>query len=411
MAERGNSFNRWLDRFVGIPLTACCALLRAGKKPLAGVQPQRVGFICLGAIGDLLLLSALISALRDRLPQAHFSLLTSRANAATVGLIPGIDESAAFRVSDLPAMAAWLRAQRLDVLLDSSQWARLGAVLSNLSHAAVTVGFATEGQHRALGYTCKVPHRADRHEVENFLDLGRALYPDLTGKPQLLLPQTPPTDLLHDLAQDLPDATAEALADAPGHGLTATAMLDDPAGVNARGGAAAADAATRGRIFLHMWPSGIHAWLKEWPAAYWDELARLLAEKGFAVYLTGGPADAARNNAFLRAHPQCPAVSLAGKTSLAALTWLFARAAAVVSVNTGTMHLAALAGAPTVGLHGPTNPLRWGPVGRHVRALLPHEGPYAYLNLGFEYPRPHRPCLGSLPVEDVADALHSMSVF
>ena len=75
------------------------------------------------------------------------------------------------------------------------------------------------------------------------------------------------------------------------------------------------------------------------------------------------------------------------------------------------MHLAALAGAPTVGLHGPTNPLRWGPVGRHVRALLPHKGPYAYLNLGFEYPRPFKPCLDSLPVEDVADALHSLGLF
>lgn len=371
MAERGNSFNRWLDRFVGIPLTACGALLRVGKKRPTGAEPQRVGFICLGAIGDLLLLSALIGALRERLPEAHFSLLTSRANAATAGLIPGIDESAAFRVSDLPAMAAWLRAQRLDVLLDSSQWARVGAVLSNLSNAAVTVGFDTEGQHRALGYTCKVPHRADRHEVENFLDLGRALYPDLTGTPRLLLPETPPEGLPENLTD---------------------------------GGAVSR------RIFLHMWPSGVHAWLKEWPANNWDELARLLADKGFEVYLTGGPADASRNKAFLHAHPRCPAISLAGKTSLAALTWLFARAAAVVSVNTGTMHLAALAGAPTVGLHGPTNPLRWGPVGRHVRALLPHDGPYAYLNLGFEYPRPHRPCLGSLPVEDVVDALHSMGV-
>jgi ADP-heptose:LPS heptosyltransferase len=109
-----------------------------------------------------------------------------------------------------------------------------------------------------------------------------------------------------------------------------------------------------------MWPSGSNAWLKEWPADRWDALARLLGSKGFEVYLTGGPADAPRNDAFLRAHPQCPAISLAGRTSLAGLAWLFSRATAVVSVNTGTMHLAALAGAPTVGLHGPTNPLRWG---------------------------------------------------
>lgn len=380
MGERGNRLNRLLDRYAGIPLAACSAVARLGKKSVPDAAPQRVGFICLGAIGDLLLLSALISALRERLPNVHVALLVSRANAATVSLIPGIDQYASFAVTDVSAMIAWLRAQRLDVLIDSTQWARLGAVLSNLSNARITVGFDTEGQHRAFGYGAKVPHRNDRHEVENFMELGRALYPDLQGAPRLLLPQSPPDDLPAELCGRL-----------------------EPSGE-------IGDAVPQ-RVYLHMWPSGANAWLKEWPADSWDVLARLLGSKGFEVYLTGAPADAPRNDAFLRAHPQCPAISLAGRTSLAGLAWLFSRATAVVSVNTGTMHLAALAGAPTVGLHGPTNPLRWGPVGRHVRALLPHKGPYAYLNLGFEYPRPHTTCLDSLPVEDVVDALHSLSLF
>lgn len=374
MGERGNSFNRLLDRFAGIPLAACSSVLRLGKgcKPVA--DPQRVGFICLGAIGDLLLLSALVSALRERLPHAHFVLLTSRANAATVSLIPGIDNCASFGVTEVAAMAAWLREQELDVLIDSTQWARLGALLCNLSNARTTVGFDTDGQHRAFGYSFAVKHRNDRHEVENFLELGRVLYPGLLGVPGILLPQSPPD---------------------------VCARLEPTGDVG--------DAMPR-RVFLHMWPSGANAWLKEWPADHWDALARSLGEKGCEVYLTGAPADAPRNDAFLRAYPQCPAISLAGRTSLSGLAWLFNRATAVVSVNTGTMHLAAIAGAPTVGLHGPTNPLRWGPVGRHVRSLLPHKGPYAYLNLGFEYPLPHKPCLDSLPVEDVEDALRSLAV-
>ena len=325
MGERGNRLNRLLDRYAGIPLAACSAVARLGKKSVPGAAPQRVGFICLGAIGDLLLLSALISALRERLPNAHIALLVSRANAATVSLIPGVDQYASFGVRDVSAMTAWLREQRLDVLIDSTQWARLGAILSNLSSARTTVGFDTEGQHRAFGYNFKVPHRNDRHEVENFMELGRALYPDIQGAPELLVPQLPPEGLPAELCgkQEAADGIGDALPQ---------------------------------RVYLHMWPSGSNAWLKEWPADNWDALARLLGSKGFEVYLTGAPADAPRNDAFLRAHPQCPAVSLAGKTSLAGLAWLFSQASAVVSVNTGTMHLAALAGAPTVGLHGPTNP-------------------------------------------------------
>ena len=380
MGERGNSFNRLLDRCAGIPLAACSSVLRFGKGTRPVDEPQRVGFICLGAIGDLLLLSALISALRERLPHAHFVLLTSRANASTARLIPGIDQSAAFGVAEVAAIATWLRGQKLDVLIDSTQWARLGTLLCNLSDARTTVGFDTAGQYRAFGYSFAVQHRNDRHEVENFLELGRVLYPDLHGGPKLLLPQSPPDDLPAELCGRL-----------------------EPSGD-------VGDALPR-RVFLHMWPSGTNAWLKEWPADCWDALGRMLSGKGFEVYLTGAPSDAPRNDAFLRAHPQCPAISLAGRTSLGGLAWLFSRASAVVSVNTGTMHLAAIAGAPTVGLHGPTNPLRWGPVGRHVRSLLPHKGPYAYLNLGFEYPLPHKQCLDSLPVEDVEDALRSLSLF
>ena len=378
MGERGNRLNRFLDRWVGIPLTGCTACLRAaaGTASLSmPAEPQRVGFLCLGAIGDLLLLSSLVTALRRRLPHARFYLLTTSGNASTASLIPGIDESASFGVRQVPAMLAWLREKRLDILFDSSQWPRLGAVLSNLSGAPCTVGFDTPGQHRACGYSHKVPHCADRHEVENFLALGKALYADLEGEPCLALP-----------------------VEAPADAVRVDGMLTELAGERLA------------RIYLHMWPSGIHAELKEWPSGHWAGLARELAARGFQLCLTGAPGDAARNAAFLVAHPDCPAVSLAGELSLAGLAWMFSKAAGLVSVNTGTMHLAALAGVPTVGLHGPTNPLRWGPWGKKVQSLLPRSGASAYLNLGFEYPDPPVSCLENLPVSDVLDALERLGV-
>ena len=52
MGERGNRLNRLLDRYAGIPLAACSAVARLGKKAVPDAVPQRVGFICLGAIGE-----------------------------------------------------------------------------------------------------------------------------------------------------------------------------------------------------------------------------------------------------------------------------------------------------------------------------------------------------------------------
>ncbi len=367
MGERGNRLNRLLDRYAGIPLAAAAACLRAGS-PRAVERADRVGLLCVGAIGDLLLLSCLARGLRRILPRARIELVVSAANAGAAALVPGIDEYAAFAVRQVFAMVRHIRSRAYDILFDSSQWARYGALISNLSGAAVTVGFDTPGQWRALGYTCRVPHRGDRHEVENFLALGRALWPDLSGEPGIVLPADPPQEAVRLMA-------------APGK-----------------------------KAFLHMWPSGYKAFLKEWPAEHWAALARHLLDSGFVVLLTGGPGDAERNDVFLKEHfAGCGGVvSLAGRMSLPGIAWMLSHADAVVSVNTGTMHLAALAGAPTVGLHGATNPLRWGPVGPRTVSLLPDCGQRAYLNLGFEYPPDARPSLQAISVDDVLAALRSL---
>lgn len=370
--ERGNRLRRWLDRYAGIPLAAVAAAARAATRPRRCGTPfpaRRVGVICLGAIGDLLLLSGLLKGLRRELPQASLELVVSSGNAGAVPLIGEADAVAVFDVCRVAAMVRHVRARRYDLLIDSTQWARIGAIISSLSAAGFTVGFSTAGQWRSLGYDRVAAHSARRHETENFLALGRALWPGLSGAPTLRLPAgTPP------LAAEMADGRRHA--------------------------------------FFHMWPSGYKSYLKEWPAGHWACLARELAGRGFSVWLTGNREDAARNAAFVREQLSGTAHvhSLAGRVDLPDLAWLLARADAVVSVNTGVMHLAALAGAPTVGLHGATDPRRWGPVGPRCVSLLPRKGQCAYLNLGFEYPSDAEPALAHLPVEDVLAALESLGV-
>lgn len=162
-----------------------------------------------------------------------------------------------------------------------------------------------------------------------------------------------------------------------------------------------------------MWPApGAGRVLKQWPASHWAELISELIADGYEVVLTGSKADAPCNQAFLDTYfADCNSVrSLAGSVGLGVLAGSFGRCAAVISVNTGIMHLAAAAGAPTVGLHGATNPLRWGPVGDNAISLLPERGERAYLHLGFEYPKGAKPVMGNLPVAAVLAALHRLGV-
>lgn len=90
--------------------------------------------------------------------------------------------------------------------------------------------------------------------------------------------------------------------------------------------------------------------------------------------LTGGPEDRDRATQIKAAGP-VSLTDLTGRTTLAELVEVIANADAVVSCDTGPMHLAAALEKPLVALFGPSDPRRTGPyhgtVIRHAMACSP----------------------------------------
>lgn len=362
--ERGNRALKFIDFWLGIPLTVPAAIWRKlTARPGSLRQRPKICIFCPGAAGDVLLLSGLTGALRDRFPQAQIELLGSSANAGVLPLNPHANSISAWPLRRLDKFLAYIRRNKYDVFIDCCQWARVGNLLANLSGAKITIGFATRRQWRSLGYDRLCLHSRNCHEAENFLNLGRSLWPELAGKPEIRLPVQRVTQ--------------------------------------------------RKGFFCHFWPApGKNRYLKEWPSELWAEVIDRLVATGDTIYLTGSYNDARPNQEFLnRYFPDNKRVgSIAGKTAWTELANLFFKAKAVISVNTGVLHLAALTGTPTIGLHGATNPLRWGPVGPHVISLLPDRGEFAYLNLGFEYPRNAQPAMQHISVNAVLAALDKLGV-
>ena len=94
---------------------------------------------------------------------------------------------------------------------------------------------------------------------------------------------------------------------------------------------------------------------RQWPAAAWRELGARLKAAGFQPYWSLGPGEEALLPELDPAR-EYPVLSLRF-----APTWLaLAQAAALVSVDTSMVHLARLAGVPTVVLFGPTHPALFG---------------------------------------------------
>lgn len=362
---RESALPRAIDRLAGTPLLWLWGALR--RRRALPAAPRRFGLMMFETIGDTLLAGTLPASLRAAFADCELVVFASRGNRGVLPLFEGIA-----RVVEVPltqplrALAA-IRSVPVDVMIDIGQWPRWYALLCAASRSSFTIGFATPGQARHYAYDAAVPHGRDVHEVVNF---------------QRLLAPLPGVSPL------APSAALRAIA---------------PAG--ARG------AATKPCLVVHPWASGFRCASREWPLERWVDFISRAAREGHAILVSGGPADRARAAALVAACPAgLPVTSAAGELALPELAAVLRASAAVVCVNTGVMHLAALLDVPLVALHGPTSRLRWGPVGGRSIALVPTgSGDCEFLHLGFEYPDRPVDCMQGIGVDAVLDAVRQVT--
>jgi ADP-heptose:LPS heptosyltransferase len=356
---RGSKVRRLLDRYAGIPLVAAAGLLR--KKRDLPSRPARIALLNTAAIGDTILMSAVVADLRDRYSDAELILLAGPTNHDVAHLIPELDLVVLLDIFNPISAIRQTRQQDLTVLLDFGPWPRLNSIIAAFSGAEFIAGFKTRGQHRHFAYDVAVEHSSSRHELENFRQLARVADAEPRHMPSLRC------------------------------GSRSTVQ-----GLRGR----------QGYIIFHMWPGGTGSTHKEWPQPRWQALGEALVHDGYGIALTGSREQFRLNEeliAGLNPHARPSIANIAG-CNFSDLANELHRADLVVSVNTGIMHMADALSASLVALHGPTNARRWGPVSPTSISLespLPGAG---YLDLGFEFPRHVPDCMSALSFDTVLTA-------
>ena len=176
----------------------------------------------------------------------------------------------------------------------------------------------------------------------------------------------------------------------------------------------AADAAIR-RLGLDltmpviaMCPGAEYGPSKQWPASHFAELARILAGRGFAVWLLGSGNDLpiATAIAEMAADVTPRPVNLCGTTTLIEALDLLGKTSGVVSNDSGLMHVAAAIGRPVVALYGSTTPKETPPLTGKAR-ILEHVLPCRPC---FERTCPlhHGDCLRLIHPQEVSAALREI---
>lgn len=305
-------------------------------------QPFR-NILCIRAdnMGDVIMSSPAMRALKESFG-CRITLLTSRAGRPIAPHIECVD---AVISSDLP----WVKTmgqERTDLPALASEIAWMGfdaaVIFTVYSQSALPAAM--------LAYMAGIPVRA-AYARENPYDLLTTWLPD----------NEPYEHILHQVDRDL------NLVKALGAGVTDDHLwlVQPPETQAALDSRLAAWGIGRSVGFIVLHP-GVSEEKRQYPVEKWIETGRLLAERhGLPLLVSGSMAEKGQADTIAEAIGHS-AISVAGVFSLGEFIPLIGRATCVVSVNTGTIHIAAALQTPVVVLYAQTNP-------QHAPWKSPHE--------------------------------------
>ncbi|MEP7325911.1 MAG: glycosyltransferase family 9 protein [Gemmatimonadota bacterium] len=280
---------------------------------MPSTTPLRVLAIRFSSIGDILLTTPLLRAVRARYPEAHLAFLTKEPYAPLLADNPRLSDLMTLGPDEsLGHLADRLRTRRYTHVLDLH-----GSLRTRALRLLVPGRWSGYHNHRLareiLIRTRRNVYPRDIPVPERYFDAVRKLDVRPDGEP--------PEFFLNERART--EATAW-LAPALGDSSPLIAVA----------------------------PGAAHL-TKRWPVEYWRDLVGRLTARSFNVVVVGGPDDQAVANEVTLAGGG-RAVTAAGKFGLQGTGAIIAASRLLVSGDTGVMHMATGVNTPVIALFGPT---------------------------------------------------------
>lgn len=320
-------------------------------------------------VGDMVLAQSLFKLLKQRYPQSRLEVLAPDWTLALLERMPEVDEAiplvfrhGELRLGERLRLGRQLRARHYDraiVLPNSFK----SAIVPFAARVRTRTGFLGEWRYGLLNDIRRLDKEALPRTVDRFIALALA--------PGEALPPIPQPQL------EANAANAAAALTRLGRRLPTTPVLG-------------------------LCPGAEYGAAKRWPAEYFAEVAATKLAEGWEVWLFGSDKDAPVTAA-VQTLTQGRCLDLSGRTTLDTAIDLLSLTTAVVTNDSGLMHVAAALDRRVVALYGSSDPRHTPPLSDKARIL--------YLGLACspcfqrECPLGHLNCLRQLDPERVLAAL------
>ncbi|MDI6839378.1 MAG: glycosyltransferase family 9 protein [bacterium] len=301
---------------------------------------KSIGVILMGGIGEMILFTPALKALRNAFPKSLITLFLSESAPGEVVQNSGlVNEFIILRKGVIKnlCLIGDLRKKCFDLVITATGVNPVKAgLVALLMGAKFRLGENIRG--RGLFYNIKVPYNEEAHQVEGNLNLVKALGVNISDKELYI------------------------------H----TDKKDEEFAVNflSQYGVKSGDII----VGIHSGSGRYQARFKRWLPTRFAKLAdRIVEDYNAKIVLLGGKDEIELGNRVASLMVHKPIIA-SGKTTLGQLAALIERTNLIVSNDSGIVHIACAVGTPVVAIFGPTNYKNSGPWGKNaviVRKDLP----------------------------------------
>ena len=297
-------------------------MTQKGRQRIDPSQIKKILLIRLRRIGDVILTTPAISALRQGYPTASISNIIERPYRELVEENPNLDKVIVLEkkqsLRDFLKLIRLIRKEKYDVVLDFHGGPR-ASLITLFSKAKLKVGYKIK--YKNFIYNIKLPRSPKEgffHSVENHINLVKALGVDVKSLPPLYLPQARKTEV-----------------------EKVKKFIEE----NSLGGSKI--------ITIHISAGNK---FRSWGMDNLVQLTNLLAQRpDVKIILLGTSEDQNAEEEILKKSTASP-LSLVGRLNLREAKELISHSSLFVGPDSGPMHIAASTSTPIVALFGPNLP-------------------------------------------------------
>lgn len=352
-------------------------------------MPEHYLIVQLADIGDLILSTPALSALREAKPDAHITLLTTAHSAPVIAGTSLVDEIITFDKKQFNGSRAFFQPANLRRIF-SLRNGHYDAVVF-FHHFTLKIGTL---KFALIALASDAKQRIGLDNGNGWFLTHRTLNSGFGAKHQ---------------AQYWLGLVA-LLGASPNSRTTVVNVLPPPLRAMERGSGGEVQSALH-TVVIHP-GSGGYSLARRWDAAQFAALADTLHQQYNAqIVLVGGAND---GGDVVKSAMKTTSIDLTGKTTLAELAGVIQSADLYIGTDSGVMHLAASVGTPVVTIFGPSNADAWGPWTPTGKSIVirsaPECSPCSYVghSIGLREGCPARTCMRMITVTHVLTAVQQI---